>query len=141
VIFQVKGEEEGGVRMAARSDTGSVNGKKRMNHDVWDHTRRSKRSLSAAPKRNLNAIMYEEKRGGGGDELNAEDTDEDGEPNDNNDVIDDGLDDTKLLMNAEARGDDLSLEEISALLQKMMRGKDRSRQQFGQTKAGNKRKT
>jgi hypothetical protein len=70
--------------------------------------------------------MYEEIRDGAGSELDAEDTDEDGEPDGDDDVMRDGSDDTKFLTNAEARGEDPSLEEISALLQKMMRGKGKN---------------
>ena len=139
MIFQVKGEEEGGVRMAVRSDMGSVYGKKQVDHDIWGHIRRSKRSPPTAPTRNLNAIMYGKMRDGDGSDLDAEDTDEDGEPNDIDDVIEDGPD-TKLLTNDEARGEDPSLEEISVLLQKMMREKSRKRQQSGQSKTRSKQK-
>ncbi|KAM0703885.1 hypothetical protein Q7P35_008891 [Cladosporium inversicolor] len=124
VIFRVKGEAAGGVKMAARSDMGAVYGKKQVDHDI----------------RNLNAIMYEEVRDGGGGELDAEDTDEDGKPDGDNDVMRDGSDDTKFLTNAEARGEDPSLEEINALLQKMMRGKGKNRQRFGQGKTRSKQK-
>jgi hypothetical protein len=140
VIFRVKGEEAGGVKMAARSDMGAVYGKKQVDHDIRSHIRKSKRSPPVAPTRNLNAIMYEEMRDGGGGELDAEDTDEDGEPDGDDDVMRDGSDDTKFLTNAEARGEDPSLEEISALLQKMMRGKGKNRQRFGQGKTRSKQK-
>lgn len=141
VIFHVKGEEAGGARMAARSDMGSVYGKKQVDHDIRSHIRRSKRNPPAAPTRNLNAIMYEEMRDGGGGELGVEDTDEDGVTEDEDDVIDNGIDDTKLLTNAEAREEDPSLEEISALLQKMMRGKGKNRRQSGQSKMRHKQKS
>ena len=140
VIFHVKGEEAGAVKMAVRSDMGAVYGKKQVDHDIRSHIRRAKRNPPAAPTRNLNAIMYEEMRDGGEGELDAEDTDEDGEPDGDDDVMHDGSDDTKFLTNAEARGEDPSLEEISALLQKMMRGKGRNRQRFGQGKTRSKQK-
>ena len=102
MIFRVKGEAAGGVKMAARSDMGAVYGKKQVDHDIRSHIRRSKRSPPAAPTRNLNAIMYEEMHDGGGGELDAEDTDEDGEPDGDDDVMHNGSDNTKFLTNAEA---------------------------------------
>jgi hypothetical protein len=84
--------------------------------------------------------MYEEMRDGGGGELDAEDTDEDGEADGDNDVIDDAFGDTKFLTNAEARGEDPGLEEINTLLQKMMREKGNNRQRFGQGKTRSKQK-
>lgn len=139
VIFQVKGEEAGGMRMAARSDMDSIYGKKQVDHDIRVHTKRYKRAPPTAPTRNLNAIMYEEMRDGGGGESDVEDTYEGSGPDDSDDVIYGGSEDTKLLTNAEAREEDPSLEEFSALLQKMMRGEGKTRQRLGQTRTRIKR--
>ena len=126
MIFYIKGEEAGAVKIAARSDIGVVYRKKQVDHDIRSHIRRSKRSPLAIPTRNLNAIIYEEMRDEGGGEFDAEDTNEDREPDGDDDVIHEGLDNTKFLINAKAREEDPSLEEISALLQKIIRGKSKN---------------
>lgn len=136
VVFRVNGDDNSGMKMATRSDLGAVYGKKHVDSDIWSVFEKSKRKLPSKPTRKSNAIMFEEMNNGNDSE--SEDAQDEADADDPSHFNTDANAGPKLLTSTEERQDP-SMEEISDLLQKLMKGK-RSGQQEQQVRQRNPRR-
>lgn len=112
VVFRVKGEDNGGMKMASRSDLGAVYGKKHVDSDIWLLVEKSKRKLPSKPTRKSNAIMFEENNNGNDSE--SEDVQDENDEEGWSDVTTTANAATKLLTNTEERDDPSKVHPAAA---------------------------